>query len=579
MNRDEYIQKTEQLIKETRCKKLAKDPTEGYQATIKETTKKATKIIKPNQIHTLTIMNSSAPPMNALPKIHKLGTPMRPIINHRSAPSYKLSKHLKTILKDNLGLPNKYTISNTTELIEKIKDSAITMDTKLVSFDIKDLYPSIPITETIDIVFKILIEKTGNREIAVEITNTLRTPLHQNYFKFNNNIYMQTNGLGMGNPTSAILMEVFMQNLEERYVEYLTSQLGATFYARYVDDIICLITKKNEGQILEYLNKQHSNIKFTMEQEMQGKLNYLDLTIKINKSTNSLQYEIFRKPTATDIIIHNTSNHPHQHKKAAFRQMINRIERIPLTKEGYNKELNAIYAIAANNGYKRDLVEEIRREHKNKKPNKEENNDKNWAVLTYTGKSTYKLAKVFQKHNLRTSFRTNNNVGRILRDTTNQEDPLDKQGVYKLTCKCQHSYIGQTGRKIKTRFREHIRDYNKKTQKPSAIPESNFANHMFNNKCSPTQIRKAAKLLHNSVTQKGTCNQKQHPNSQGPIPLPSVPQQPPPGFLSRDAQDGTGRETACRPRAPPLRQLPVAASHGEDLRISPKMRTLPGPAL
>ncbi|XP_036347364.1 uncharacterized protein LOC118756725, partial [Rhagoletis pomonella] len=215
MNRDEYIQKTEQLIKETRCRKLAKDPTEEYQATIKETIKKATKIIKPNQIHTLTIMNPSAPPMNALPKIHKLGTPMRPIINHRSAPSYKLSKHLKTILKDNLRLPNKYTISNTTELIEKIKDSAITMDTKLVSFDIKDLYPSIPITETIDIVFKILIEKTGNREIAVEITNTLRTTLHQNYFKFNNNIYMQTNGLGMGNPTSAILMEVFMQNLEE----------------------------------------------------------------------------------------------------------------------------------------------------------------------------------------------------------------------------------------------------------------------------------------------------------------------------------------------------------------------------
>ncbi|XP_017462864.1 PREDICTED: uncharacterized protein LOC108356257, partial [Rhagoletis zephyria] len=195
--------------------KLVKDPTEEYQAAIKETIKKSTKIRKANQINTLTTMNQSAPPMNALPKLHKSGTPMRPIINHKSAPSYKLSKYLKTILKDNLGLPNKNTISSTTELIEKLKDSVITLDTKLVSFDIKNLYPSIPITETIDILFKILTEKTRNREIAVEITNALRTTLRRNYFKFNNNVYMQTNGLGMGNPTSAILMEVFMQNLEE----------------------------------------------------------------------------------------------------------------------------------------------------------------------------------------------------------------------------------------------------------------------------------------------------------------------------------------------------------------------------
>ncbi|XP_036320692.1 uncharacterized protein LOC118735163 [Rhagoletis pomonella] len=109
---------------------------------------------------------------------------------------------------------------------------------------------------------------------------------------------------------------------------------------------------------------------------------------------------------------------------------------------------------------------------------------------------TYKLAKVFQKFNIRTSFRTRNNVGRMLNNSTNEEDTLDKQGVYKLTRECKCSYIRQTGRKIKTRFREHIRDYHKRIQKPSVTPESNFANHKFENKYTPMKINKAAKLLH-----------------------------------------------------------------------------------
>jgi hypothetical protein len=34
----------------------------------------------------------------------------------------------------------------------------------------------------------------------------------------------------------------------------------------------------------------------------------------------------------------------------------------------------------------------------------------------------------------------------------------EKSGVYKLTCKtCQHSYIGQTNRNLKSRFHEHTR--------------------------------------------------------------------------------------------------------------------------
>lgn len=498
IDKHEYITKTEQLIEDMKCRKIRKDPTEEYQKNIKEAVKRATKIIGPDMTQSLTLMNPSAPSMIALPKIHKENIPMRPIINYKSAPSYKLSKYLRTILKDKLDLTHKHTIANTEELIEKMKTVRITENSRLVSFDIKDLYPSIPIAETVKIMHRTLIEKTRDVELTTQLTNTLKTTLEQNYFKFNNNIYRQTNGLGMGNPTSAILMEVFMQNLEEEYIEELKNNYGVTFYARYVDDIICILEKDNKEQVLDFLNEGHKNIKFTMEGEEDGKINYLDLTIKRNELLKTIEYEIYRKPTATDTIIHNSSNHPQQHKNAAIRHLVMRLERTPLTREMYKKEMETIYTIARNNGYKRQLVDSIKtqiRADKDRNKAQEQVKEK-WATLTYMGKSTYKLAKFFKKHNIAIAFRTRNNLGRILQNNTNESSPLDKQGVYKLTCTCQHSYIGQTGRKIKTRFREHMRDYNKKLREPTATPESNYANHIFNNKCIPGHVKNTVELLH-----------------------------------------------------------------------------------
>ena len=46
----------------------------------------------------LTPRYSSAPQMYGLPKVHKEGTPMRPIVSAISSPSYNLAKELMRIL-------------------------------------------------------------------------------------------------------------------------------------------------------------------------------------------------------------------------------------------------------------------------------------------------------------------------------------------------------------------------------------------------------------------------------------------------------------------------------------------------
>ena len=59
-------------------------------------------------------------------------------------------------------------------------------------------------------------------------------------------------------------------------------------------------------------------------------------------------YKIYRKTTTTDMDIHNTSNHPTQHKHAAFNHMLHRLTKIPLSKQDYNDELLSLIHIFFN---------------------------------------------------------------------------------------------------------------------------------------------------------------------------------------------------------------------------------------
>ena len=50
---------------------------------------------------------------------------------------------------------------------------------------------------------------------CVFMYRTIETIMNQNYFRFNNKIYKQEDGISMGSPTSNILSEIFLQNLRK----------------------------------------------------------------------------------------------------------------------------------------------------------------------------------------------------------------------------------------------------------------------------------------------------------------------------------------------------------------------------
>ena len=73
---------------------------------------------------------------------HKEGIPIRLVVSFVTAPSYKLSKKLFNITQFHTN--SKFSIKNSSELIHKVKDLHIPDRAILLSFDIRNLFPSVP---------------------------------------------------------------------------------------------------------------------------------------------------------------------------------------------------------------------------------------------------------------------------------------------------------------------------------------------------------------------------------------------------------------------------------------------------
>ncbi|XP_038061747.1 uncharacterized protein LOC119732358 [Patiria miniata] len=74
---------------------------------------------------------------------------------------------------------------------------------------------------------------------------------------------------------------------------------------------------------LEHLNKLHSSIQFTMEQERDGYISFLDVEVS-RKPDGSLARSVYRKPTHTDRYLHSNSFHHPRIKSSVNRAHVRR---------------------------------------------------------------------------------------------------------------------------------------------------------------------------------------------------------------------------------------------------------------
>ena len=167
---------------------------------------------------------SAVPPkFYGLPKIHKTGTPLRPIVSSRGSITYGVAKELSHIIKPLVG-QSPHHLKNTQHFIQQLQGKRLEPGEVITSYDVKALFTSVPVQPSIQIVKQRLqqdntLPQRTSMSIS-QITSLLEFCLTHTYFLFQGKYYEQVQGAAMGSPISPLIANIFMEEFE---VKALTS--------------------------------------------------------------------------------------------------------------------------------------------------------------------------------------------------------------------------------------------------------------------------------------------------------------------------------------------------------------------
>nr|VZI10299.1 unnamed protein product [Spirometra erinaceieuropaei] len=250
---------------------------------------------------------------------------------------YGLAKWLFRRLKF-LTAESDNTVSSSAEFLEKLKgDLAI---------------------ETIELLLHSKYDETENHLGRAQILQLPKFCL-RTYFTFDGTIYEQVNGT----PMESL---VFQHHKPK-------------FWARYVDDTFVVIERDQVLTFQEHLNAVFPDIQFTMEEEENNQLAFLDVLV-CRKDCGGLKTKVFRKATKTNQVLNFNSNHPISHKRSCVRTLYQRVETYCSEPGDKIAELKYLRWVFKANGYPRNFVNRCIRK-RDERPNRTD--AKVWRALPY----------------------------------------------------------------------------------------------------------------------------------------------------------------------------------------------------
>ena len=292
LDKAEYVTQVESMLSDKNTySPLKKDPTRNIKrklTTILAKLQKANKLTEAQYKH----LNPTAevtPRMYCTPKIHKntVPAPLRRIVDCTGAVTYQTSKFLVTIIRPLQGKTPQH-CKNSTQLAHDLASVTVEKDERLISHDVIALFTKTPVDPTLRITRKRLsADRTLKKrtKLSVDHIMELLTFCTKNsYFMFNDKRYKQTEGFAMGDPLSALMSNMFMEDLEQRAIETAPIECGLTLWKRYVDDILEKVKINTTDTLTHHLNQQDptGNVKFTNEEMENCQLPFLDVKIIVN---------------------------------------------------------------------------------------------------------------------------------------------------------------------------------------------------------------------------------------------------------------------------------------------------------
>jgi hypothetical protein len=317
------------------------------------------------------------------------------------------------------------TLTNSFDFIQKVKDTQeLKVNEVLVSFDVISLFSSIPIDLALQYMTDWLISRRIETNKISCYDNVMKCCKKENFYKFRNRIYNQTEGTSLGSCLSHFIGDIFM--------------------------------KKFESDLMPPHRHQHNSdmAQFTSEGiEKNNQFHFLD--VMVETCSNKLTFDVYRKLTSTRRYITADSFHPQSHKNAVFHSMAHRLCNFELSPEKFAREKATIIEIGRTNGYPAQNMRKIIDKHvRNSKPRSittlspTKVKQKKRTSIPFYRYITNKIKKVSKHNDIKL---VTSSSGYKLKDKfESTKDPKltnHKSGMYEIQCgtrNCSYKYIGQT---------------------------------------------------------------------------------------------------------------------------------------
>ena len=208
MDRDDYNQKADALLQQPAYRPIPNAPTNKYKTKLIALLKsiKTEDGINESTYKRLYPTGAGSPKFYGLPKIHKEGIPLRPIVSSIGAATYSTSKELSRILKPLVG-KSPHHIQNNQDFMEHLKDIQLGPDEVMVSYDVRALFTSVPIQPALKVIEKLLNEDPDLQKRTLstkQIMDLLEFCLRSTYFTYRGKFYEQVEELPWALPSAQL---------------------------------------------------------------------------------------------------------------------------------------------------------------------------------------------------------------------------------------------------------------------------------------------------------------------------------------------------------------------------------------
>nr|VZI04186.1 unnamed protein product [Spirometra erinaceieuropaei] len=412
-----------------------------------------------------------------LPKIHKPNVPLRPIVALKGTPTYGLAKWLTKHLKK-LTEGSEHTAVSPLHFLERLRGVKIAPKEIMVSFDVVSLFTSIPKELATRVISDLLERRYDEEERPLKRKHIMELLDYclSTYFTFNGQVYEQIQGTPMGSPISGYLAEAVLQELETRVFQSYMPK----FWMRYVDDTFVILPRDMKETFRSKLNSIFPQIQFTMEEEKDGEIPFLDVQVS-RQEDGVLQTGVFRKATVMAKILHYSSNHPLSHKRSCVRTLFLRINTHCSTEAKKLRERKSLWRLFLSYGYPRSFINKCLYQRHTKTDGEQKQKPEFFRALPYVSDVSEATERMLRPLNVGLGHRPEVTIRRLLMQPKGQLPPEDtSELVYRVNClDCPANYCGMTDKRLRSRMHEHSLAVKRKDVRSHVAMHSLENDHQF----------------------------------------------------------------------------------------------------